>query len=337
MKGQESSLALRLKEIISGFNGLKIGVLGDFVLDIFVYSLATRVSREAPVLIVKYEGEKLVLGGGANTLNNVRSLGVTVVPFGFVGDDEEGKRLINEMASLGICTDYVIPVPGRRTVTKTRILAGSHHTVKQQVLRIDKEPDDGIDEKYYRQLVGMIEDSINELDALIVSDYGYGTVAGPVKDFILNLEDKLVTVDSRYSVLDFKGVTAVTPNEPETAAALGVARVDDGNVEECGRRMLSILGTDAVLITRGKKGMALFERTGDVHHIDIYGTDEVADVTGAGDTVIATFTCALASGATFYEAARLANYAGGIVVMKMGTATVEQRELLEAVEDDLGE
>ncbi|BAT72080.1 D-beta-D-heptose 7-phosphate kinase [Thermosulfidibacter takaii ABI70S6] len=337
MKRQNSFLAKRLKDILNRFDSLKIGVVGDFVLDVFVYSLATRVSREAPVLIVRYEGEKRVLGGGANALNNVRSLGAKVFPFGFVGNDEEGKKLLEEMERLGIPTDNVLEVPGRNTVTKTRILAGSHHTVKQQVLRIDKEPENSVPEKCYSILVERLSDMVDGLDAILISDYGYATVSGPVKDYLLNLCNKLITVDSRYNILDYKGVTAVTPNEPEAAAALGLPFVNDENVEESGKKLLSILGSNAVLITRGKKGMALFEKDGRVHHIDIYGTDEVADVTGAGDTVIATFTCALAAGASFYEAARLANYAGGIVVMKMGTATVSREELLEAIEDDLGE
>lgn len=332
---QESSLKSRLIEVLERFPRLRVAVLGDFIVDLYIYSLASRVSREAPVLILRYEGERMVLGGGANALNNVRSLGVEAIPVGFLGDDENGRRLRERMEELGMDTRYLVEVPGRITPTKTRILAGSHHTVKQQVVRLDREPDAAPPVEFYGRLIDRLESVLDGVDALLVSDYGYGTVSGPVMDFLKGLNHRLITVDSRYRVLDFRGVTACTPNEPEAAAALGWSRIDDGNIEEAGFRLLELTGNRAVLITRGRKGMALFERGKPPVHIGIYGTDEVADVTGAGDTVIATFTCALAAGATFYEAARLANYAGGIVVMKMGTATVSVQELVEAVEDDL--
>lgn len=330
-----ASLAARLKKYIEDFPKLRIGVVGDFVVDLYIYSLATRVSREAPVLILRYEGERLVLGGGANALNNVRSLGAEAIPFGFVGDDENGKKLIKKMEDLGIDTSGIVTVPGRTTPTKTRILAGSHHTVKQQVVRLDREPEGAPPETYYNSLWERIEGRLQDLDAILISDYGYNCINKDLLDRLCSLREMIVTVDSRYRVLDYKGVTACTPNEPETAQALGLPCINDDNIEEAGKRMLQLTGNRAVLITRGRRGMALFERDGDIHHIDIYGTDEVADVTGAGDTVIATFTCALAAGASFFEAAKLANYAGGIVVMKMGTATVSPEELLEAVEDDL--
>ncbi len=326
----------KLKRILEDFKNKKIIVVGDFIADLYVYSLASRVSREAPVLILKYEGERVVLGGGANALNNVRSLGAKAIPVGFVGDDQEGRQLVSVMRDLGIDTNYVFPIPGRTTVTKMRILAGSHHTVKQQVLRLDKEPGDGVEDHYKRLLFDALECLTDVADAVLISDYGYGTIDGEVLDFLKEKFDaRIITADSRYNLLDFKDITAVTPNEPEAAAALGLKKVDDSNIVEAGKRLLELTGNEAVLITRGRKGMALFEREGSVHFIDIYGTDEVADVTGAGDTVIATFTLALACGATFYEAAKLANYAGGIVVMKSGTATVSQGELLKAVEDEL--
>ncbi len=326
-----------LESVVDSFRGVRVGVVGDFILDLYIYSLATRVSREAPVLILRYEGESAVLGGGANALNNVRALGAEAVPFGFVGDDEGGRRLVDEMERLGIDTSSLVEVPGRITPTKTRILAGSHHTVKQQVVRLDREPQGELEGEFYRRLARRLEEKLDSLDALLVSDYGYGAVRGEVKSLLLNCGRKIVTVDSRFNLLDYKGVTACTPNEPETAAALGYPCITDENIREAGRRLLELTGNRAVLITRGRKGMALFEATGGEHFIDIYGTDQVADVTGAGDTVIATFTCALAAGADFYSAARLANYAGGIVVMKMGTATVSRDELLEAVRDAEGE
>lgn len=333
------SLSLdRIKGLIEGFKDKRIVVVGDFIADLYVYSLASRVSREAPVLILKYEGENVVLGGGANALNNVRALGGCAIPVGFVGDDKEGRQLVGVMESLGIGTDYVFFVSGRTTVTKMRILAGSHHTVKQQVLRLDREPENGVERRYKKLLFDALERLSSVADAVLISDYGYGTIDEEVLDLIKRLfKGRVITADSRYNLLDFKGITAVTPNEPEVASALGLRRIDDNSVVDAGMRLLELTGNDAVLITRGKKGMALFEKGGAHHFIDIYGTDEVADVTGAGDTVIATFTLALAGGATFYEAAKLANYAGGIVVMKSGTATVSKDELLEAVENELAD
>ena len=321
-----------LAGLVRGFRGRRILVLGDLVADQYILGYTARVSREAPVLILRYDSEKVTLGGGANALHNIHSLGGTPMPVGVVGDDEMGTRLVEIMEEKGIDTSGVVVVPGWRTVTKTRILAGGHHTVKQQVVRIDKEPRGEVPQDVRREIRSRFMERAPEVDAIMVSDYGYGTVSPEFFHILPRWVDKCpVTVDSRYRVLEFKGVTAATPNEPETAAALGVDRIENGNVEWAGRRLLEITGDRAVLVTRGKKGMALFLASGEIYHIPIFGTDEVADVTGAGDTVIATFTLSLAAGASFLEAARLANYAGGIVVMKSGTATVSQEELLEAV------
>jgi len=320
-----------LVDLVQGFKGRKILVLGDLVADQYILGYTARVSREAPVLILRYDSERVVLGGGANALHNIYTLGGVPLPVGVVGDDEMGARLLEIMEEKGIDTSGVVVVPGWRTVTKTRILAGGHHTVKQQVVRIDKEPQGELPRKVSEEIEARFLERADGVDAVMVSDYGYGVVASRFFRILPQWVDRcLVTVDSRYRVLEFKGVTATTPNEPETAAALGVAQIENGNVEWAGKRLLELTENRAVLVTRGKKGMALFLASGEVYHIPIFGTDEVADVTGAGDTVIATFTLALAAGASFLEAARLANYAGGIVVMKSGTATVFQGELLEA-------
>ncbi len=318
-------------ELVQSFRERKVLVLGDLVADQYILGYTARVSREAPVLILRYDSERVVLGGGANALHNILSLGGVPLPVGVVGDDEMGTRILGIMEEKGIDTSGVVKVPGWRTVTKTRILAGGHHTVKQQVVRIDKEPRGELPQRISEELKNRFLEKAGGVDAIMVSDYGYGVVSPPFFDLLPHWVDRCpVTVDSRYRVLKFRGITAATPNEPETAAALGVAQIENGNVEWAGKKILELTGNQAVLVTRGKKGMALFLASGEVYHIPIFGTDEVADVTGAGDTVIATFTLALAAGASFLEAARLANYAGGIVVMKSGTATVAQGELLEA-------
>lgn len=324
-----------LTKIVDSFKNARVAVIGDIIVDKYISSLAKRVSREAPVLILKYEGEEIRLGGAGNAIANVRSIGAKVIPFGFVGDDYEGKSIVNLLKSLGIETNGVITVSGRKSTIKTRILAGSHHTAKQQVLRIDIEPEETIKDSYYAQLIDIIEKKRNEYDAIIISDYGYYTLSETVINFILSeLRDKIICADSRYNLLSYKNVTACTPNEPETAEALRLRKITDENIKEAGRKLLQITGNKAVLITRGKKGMALFTSHGEERFIDIFGTDQVADVTGAGDTVIAVFTTALAVGASFYEAAKLANYGGGIVVTKMGTATVSPKELKEAIKID---
>ncbi len=323
-----------LKRIIRSFTGKKVLVLGDLVADQYILGYTSRVSREAPVLILRYDSEKVLLGGGANALYNIHTLGGTPLPVGVVGDDQMGQKLLETLKEKGIETWGVVTVPGWRTVTKTRILAGGHHTVKQQVVRIDREPAGPLPPEASREIEERLQEMAKESEAIMVSDYGYGVVSPRIIRLLPTWMERCpVSVDSRHRVLDFKGLTAATPNEPETAMALGVPQIENGNVEWAGKRLLELTGNKAILVTRGKKGMALFLNTGEIYHIPIFGTDEVADVTGAGDTVIATFSLALAAGAGFLEAARLANYAGGIVVMKSGTATVSQRELIEAVEE----
>ena len=324
---------MTLTETVKAFPKKKVLVLGDLVADRYILGFTSRVSREAPVLILRYDSEMISLGGGANALHNVHSLGGFPVPVGVVGEDDTGEKLLEIMAAKGIDTSGIVVVPGWRTVTKTRILAGGHHTVKQQVVRIDKEPQGALPPQAEKLLKERFTERADRADAIIVSDYGYGVLSPDLSSILPSYSDRCpVAVDSRFGILQFKGVTAATPNEPEAAAALGVPSVENGNVEWVGKRLLELSGNRAILLTRGKKGMALFQDSGEIYHIPIYGTDEVADVTGAGDTVIATFALALASGGSFLEAARLANYAGGIVVMKSGTAAVSGIELMQAIE-----
>lgn len=328
----------RLLKVIEEFSGKRLLVVGDMVADEFVYGKMDRISREAPVLILKYEESVILPGGGANAVHNISSLGGVAIPIGIVGEDETGKRLLKALTSKGVELSQLIVHPDYRTPTKSRILAGGVHSTKQQVLRIDRElPFDRWDELYPSIIKGF--DALTDnLDAIILSDYGYGLISPPVFQHILSEANRrgiIITLDSHYNILSYPGVTAATPNEPEVEAALQVTiGKDEKNLVKAGRTLLQRLACGAVLITRGSDGMSLFEKGKEPVHIGIYGTDEIADVTGAGDTVISTFTLALAAGATFYEAARLANYAGGIVVMKRATATVSQQELFQAVEGD---
>ena len=321
---------MALKSIIERFEGQRVVVLGDLVADVFIYGEISRVSREAPVLILSHRESQLVPGGAANAIHNLWAMGATPIPVGILGKDSEGEQLLDYFATLNIDTSGIRSLSSYRTPTKTRFLAGTVHTYQQQVLRLDAgSPLKG--NVSQRATLRSLRARLKKADAVLVSDYGYGLVQPElVSEFAER--DLPVTVDSRYRIQDYKGLTAATPNEPEVEAALRTMIGNDmDKLERAGRGLLRKLGHQAVLITRGKHGMALFERGQPTTHIPIYGTDEIADVTGAGDAVISVFTLALASGATFAEAARLANYAGGIVVMKHGTRTATREELASAV------
>jgi rfaE bifunctional protein kinase chain/domain len=330
----------RLVEVVQAFRGRRVVVIADFVTDEFVYGRVERISREAPVLILRYDATDVRLGGGANAVHNISTLGATPVPFAVLGRDERGRALRRQLREKGIGTSRVVEEPGYATPIKTRVLAGRPHSSKQQIVRIDRaEPLPGRS-RARAAVLQALRSYQGEAHGVLVSDYGFGLVTPVVVKAALAFAKRRgipATVDSRYGLMRFKGMTAVTPNEPEVEAALGVSIGHDRNrLEGAGKLLLRRLGCQAVLITRGGDGMALFERGRPPLHIPIYGSDEVSDVTGAGDTVIATFTLALAAGATPSEASRLANYAGGIVVMKHATATVSRDELLAAVRVEAG-
>lgn len=328
----------RLQEVIRSFEGRRVLVLADLVADEFVYGRVERISREAPVLILRYDGTDVRLGGGANAVHNIRTLGGAPVPLGVLGPDAHGARLRALLREKGISRAGIVTDPGYVTPVKTRILAGGVHSTKQQIVRIDKATGLRGRSPARRAVLSRLRGFRGRLDGVLVSDYGFGLLTPAVVGAAVAFARRRgipVTVDSRFSLLASRGMTAVTPNEAEVEAALGV-RIghDRKRLEAAGRALLRRLGVKAVLITRGSHGMALFEPGRGPLHIPIYGSDEVADVTGAGDTVIAAFTLALAAGATPAEASFLANCAGGIVVMKRATATVSSEELLAAVGRD---
>jgi D-glycero-beta-D-manno-heptose-7-phosphate kinase len=327
-----------LRKIVESFPKLTVTVLADLVADEFVFGEISRVSREAPVLILKHHDRKVVPGGGANAIYNLADLGVNVLPVGVVGDDEAGKLLLRAFRHKRIPVSGVFKDKSCTTVTKTRILAGFAHTAGQQVVRMDREPAEGPNGHLRREIVLAAREYARASDALLVSDYGYGAATPNLLNVIREkrgLDKVPVTLDSRHRLLEFSGITAATPNESEVEEVLGI-RVGNGDDWErlvaAGEQIAGAMNLESLLITRGKDGMVVFPRRHKPVDIPIYGSDEVADVTGAGDTVVATFTAALAAGATAEEAAHLANYAGGIVVMKRGTATVSQQELLEALD-----
>jgi rfaE bifunctional protein kinase chain/domain len=323
------------KKIIDTFPRMKVGVVADLIADIYIYGRPFKLSREAPVIIVRYEGEELVPGGGANTVNNIAKLGARVFPVGVVGEDEAGRRLRAYFEAAGVETGGVFLSSNRGTISKTRLLAGDLHASKRQVVRIDKEPNSTVSPTLEGQILGYMEETDKLVDAWVVSDYGYDMITpGVLKKVKAFAMKKPVVVDSRYRVCDFTGVTILAPNEQEAETASGIPINGEGDLLKIGQALMDKLNPQVLLITRGNQGMMLFDRSGGVENISISGPNEVTDVTGAGDTVTALLGLALPAGANFSQAARLSNYAAGVVVMKNGTATLTREELLEAIQKE---
>lgn len=326
----------RFKEIIGRYKEVKIAVIGDIVADIYVYGKPFKLSREAPVLVVRHDGEKVLPGSAGNTIHNLSRLGIRVFPLVVIGDDEPGRSLLSGLSVMNIDREGIIVVDGRSTITKTRIMAGDDHTSKQQVIRIDREVRESLPERVEDRILVCLDRIANRVDAFIVSDYGYDLVTPTLIEKLkaIAVNKKVVVVDSRYRLHLFSGFTAITPNESEAEAISEFSITNSQDAIRVGKMLVEELDLKAVLITRGNKGMVLVERSGDTSEIPICGSDDITDVTGAGDTVTAVFTSSLAAGASFYEAARLSNYAGAVVVMKTGTATASSEELIHVIEQE---
>jgi rfaE bifunctional protein kinase chain/domain len=328
----------KLRRIVESFSNLSVLVMADLIADEFISGEIARVSREAPVLILKHRDRTLIPGGGANAVMNLAALGVTALPVGLVGDDEAGRALLQIFRKNKISVSGISKLKGHITTTKTRLLAFTAHSSRQQVVRIDREcvP---LKETHpaLLELIASARDYAPAADAVLLSDYGYGAVSPRLFNFVRAkglLGVTPVTLDSRYRMLDYEGVTAATPNESEVEDSLHVKIGDDHEkLLEAGATLIKQMKLESLVITRGGDGMVAFEKKKSPLVIPIHGHSQVVDVTGAGDTVIATFTAALAAGADTASAAKLANYAGGIVVMKRGTATVSRAELLAALQD----
>ena len=328
----------RLLGLIDGFSSRRVLIAGDLLADEYIYGEVARVSREAPVLILKYDATEIVPGGAGNAANNVAALGGRACLAAVIGDDAESRRVLKSFHR-GVDRSAVIRAKRFRTPVKTRILAGGVHAARQQVVRIDRDSGWPVAIEFSAAVLRKVSQLVNDCDAVILSDYGSGLVTPALADAVrVSLAKRSrrrpvpVLVDSRYRLIDYQGLTACTPNESEVERVLGVQIDDDLDaLERAGRQLLQKTRMNGVLITRGSRGMALFEPKRPTAHIPIFGSGEVADVTGAGDTVIATLGLALAAGASLYEAARLSNYAGGLVVKKRGTATVSSHVLIDAV------
>jgi rfaE bifunctional protein kinase chain/domain len=327
---------LVLAECIERFSSKTVVLLCDFVADEYQFGEISRVSREAPVLILRHRETQLVPGGGANAANNFAALGARVLPVSAVGADAAGDALLAHFKQRRVDVSGVLRVPGWTTPTKSRFLAGWTHTVSQQVLRVDHEPQSRLRGDVRKKLQQQLHAKLRSADALAISDYGLG-VAAP--ELVLKTKSKRnpalpITLDARYNLLTYSktGITSATPNEAELEALHHTAIGQDENeLIRCGRTTLAAMKLRALLVTRGRDGMALFEPPRSFTAIPVHGSSHAVDVTGAGDTVLAAYTLALASGARPLEAAHIANIAGGLVVMKRGTATVSRDELLSAI------
>lgn len=324
-----------LRKYVERFPSLRVAVVGDFVADEFIYGDSSRISREAPVLVLDFRAREIIPGGGGNAAMNAASLGAKVTAVSALGSDPNGASLCQVLRERNILIDKLFQDGSRITPTKMRIMAGGRNTSRQQVIRVDHEPQFPMDSDFEGRIIGAIEKlSQDGMDALIVSDYGLGVITDSVREAATRAARKIiVTVDSRHAADRFQNVTAITPNEEEVEELVGFVLVED-RLDEAGAVLLEKTHARAALITRGSKGMSLFESGSNRKDIPVFGSDEATDVTGAGDTVISAFSLALAAGASMGEAAEIANRAAGLVVMKHGTAVVSQEELLRAVEED---
>ncbi len=320
----------KLKHWLEALKGKRIVVWGDLAADQTVYGDTSRISREAPVLILEKEWETFTAGCAGNAVLNVAALGGIPVPVGVVGRDESGERLCELCERQEIDTRYVLRRPRIGTAVKMRVLAGGLHTVKQQVIRIDSGGDYGRvpDSEIRSALVKALKGA----DGVIVSDYGLGSVRPGLFASAVRSRSVVKVIDSRHALLDFAGADSATPNEPELEEASGLMLGDDEEVlQKAARKVLKGSGLRALLVTRGKRGMALFEPRKQRLDIPVARVQEIVDVTGAGDTVIATYTLALAAGAPFADAARLANVAAGLAVMRRGAAAPSSSEIAAAL------
>lgn len=309
----------------------KIVVVGDLVADQFLHGTIARVSREAPVFILRHDETETLAGGAANAAVNVASLGGSAVVIGVVGKDLNGEALLETLSSSRVNCDFVVSDKNFQTTTKVRVLAGQDFAPRQQVIRIDYENQQVIDSELQNKLNENLLSAAENADAIIISDYNYGVANSHIAALANKIAtDKIIPllVDSRFGLQNFPNATTATPNQEEVEQILGKAFTEQDCINLCKN-----LGYQSLLITRGNKGMILIEKgKPTVVYLEAVGAKEPIDVTGAGDTVIAAFALSLASGLSFSESANLANHAGGIVVMKKGTASVSLDELLKSLE-----
>lgn len=324
-----------LLDVIEQMQGRRVLVIGDMVADIYLHGNISRISREAPVLVLEQAEEKIIAGGAANVANNIATLGGNVFVAGLVGLDSGAKGLKEVLEQNGANTDGLFCDEKRSTITKTRIIAGGRATVSQQVVRIDKESKEPMSPAFEANLMQYLKQILPKVEGVVLSDYGSGTITENIQRLLLEHCQKAgipTIIDSRYDIHRFKGTDYIKQNDAELAAAVGYALPTEELLYEAGTKLLNDMAAKGVLITRGEKGMTLFEDDGAIHNIPVSDKSEVYDVSGAGDTCVAAVILALAAGVEPVLAAEISNFASGIAVRKLGTATVSADELVQVIQ-----
>ena len=320
-------------ERIKLFSQARVCVIGDMAADVYIFGNPYKISREAPVIVMRHKGEIVIPGSAANSVNNLLALGATVYPVGVVGDDQEGNALVDYFKKMGVDNTGIFQSHAVKTISKMRVMAGDEHTSKQQIIRIDKDPGVAYQDLFEEQILSYLDSIEDDIDGVLVSDYDYGVVTEAIREKILAFNrKKIVVTDSHSRLREFRGINVLTPNEAEAHSATG-----EEDPYKMGKRLIEMVECEYVLLTRGNKGMILFGKDGSIDEIPIFGGHEVTDVTGAGDTVSSVMVLSLVCGAPTSQAARLSNYAASVVVMKRGTAVLSPSELEEAVLRDYRE
>lgn len=325
----------RLFQLIDAFGQARVLVIGDLTVDEFVTGEVERISREAPVLILRHESTRQTPGGGANAVFNLAKLGAQVKAVGLVGKDDQGRSLRAMFEAVGIDTQGILQDADRPTVTKTRISGHSRQSVTQQIVRVDRKSDDLPDAALQEQLAQYIRQQLATVDAVVCSDYGDGTLTPPV--IAAALAHGRAIVDTQKNLQRYYGATLFTPNLPEAEKAVGFDITDATTLRQAGQLLLDSTQAEYILITRGEAGMSLFDREGGEQTIPAFNRTDVFDVTGAGDTVVAALTLGLIAGASPWEAAVLGNLAASIVIRQFGTATTTVDEIKLALRNLLEE
>lgn len=322
----------RINQLFSTIQSKKIAIVGDVMIDRYIWGSVSRISPEAPVPVVEVESESTRLGGAANVANNITSLGASALLVGVVGDDNNGNELRKILEKQKTSFDGIVTDHSRPTTVKTRVIAHNQH-----VVRIDSEEKKDVESAVQQKIFAILERNIDSIDGIIIQDYNKGVVTKELIRTVIALarsKNKIIAIDPKFNnFFEYKNVTVFKPNKKETEEALGTKLKSEEDIIAAGKVLLEKLNADNVLLTRSEKGMSLFERSGKVSHIPTRAR-EVADVSGAGDTVIATLTAMLASGASIYEAATLANLAGGIVCEEVGIIPIEPAKLRSAILED---
>jgi D-beta-D-heptose 7-phosphate kinase/D-beta-D-heptose 1-phosphate adenosyltransferase len=323
----------KIEKTVRDFKDVSVMVIGDLILDEFIWGDVSRISPEAPVPVVWVKKESFMPGGASNVANNLSSLGAKVYSVGVIGDDDRGAVLKSELDQKGVDTSGILVDGSRPTTLKTRVVAGH-----QQVVRIDKERTEPLAEAMVRRMIDRITEMVKKVDAVIIEDYGKGVITPRLLQRIVPLAkrgNKIISVDPKEEHFRYyRGITVITPNNHEASKAVGFQIKDEATLKKAGSALLSKIGCKIALVTLGENGMAVFRKGKPMEHIPTVA-QEVFDVSGAGDTVIATYTLALAAGADPVMAAYIANCAGGIVVGKVGIAVVSPDELITRIKREL--